>query len=382
MRFFNRVDNTEIIRKSSYTSTNVKKYGRQLEKINVLQGFAPVKVYNKIVQMTSEDTQNLSGINFPKEVVTQLVVTPVFYDTNYLSLDSTTDLSQTLGQTVWPQGTNTIFLGAFDNMVKFKIFTLSPDKKENVSFDMSAFIGNVALAFDTTDGNKLYIDYYNDINLANPAMGEVVFRVDSATAVKILASDDKDFYILNRTNPETVIYNGKWENITKKTTTQIATANMQLENLQTQISTAQSKLASIQQNISSAGTTINGGMQNNNVTETLTAAANTSPANASLNAEAQSQQIISQEEQANLSQQQAATQNAIEQAATSGKININIIDIPGVTANLGSNPQISIKPLVENPADPTVGYNSINNPAKKGNKSKPAVSNEKNFDQL
>lgn len=382
MRFFNRVDNTEIIRKSSYTSTNVKKYGRQLEKINVLQGFAPVKVYNKIVQMTSEDTQNLSGINFPKEVVTQLVVTPVFYDTNYLSLDSTTDLSQTLGQTVWPQGTNTIFLGAFDNMVKFKIFTLSPDKKENVSFDMSAFIGNVALAFDTTDGNKLYIDYYNDINLANPAMGEVVFRVDSATAVKILASDDKDFYILNRTNPETVIYTGKWENITKKTTAQIATANMQLENLQTQISTAQSKLASIQQNISSAGTTINGGMQNNNVTETLTAAANTSPANASLNAEAQSQQIISQEEQANLSQQQAATQNAIEQAATSGKININIIDIPGVTPNLGSNPQISIKPLVENPADPTVGYNSINNPAKKGNKAKPAISNEKNFDQL
>jgi hypothetical protein len=383
MRFFNRVDNTEIIRKSAYTSTNVKKYGRQLEKINVLQGFAPVKVYNKIVQMTSDDTEILSGVNVPKEVVTQLVVTPVFYDTNLISVDSATDLNQSLGQTVWPQGTNTIFLGAFDNMLKFKVFTLSPDKKENVSFDMSSFIGNVALAFDTTDGNKLYIDYYNDINLADPSMGEVVFRVDSATAVKILASDDKDYYIINRTNPETVIYTGKWENITKKTTTQLLSANMQLENLQSKISTAQSKLASIQESIASAGTMVNGGTQTNNVTETVSGNAAVSTANAVLTAEQQAQQIISQEEQANLSQQQAATQAAIEQAASSNSTrpNINLIDIPGVTPNLGANPQISIRPNVENPADPNVGYNSINNPTKSGNTRTPRVNNNKNFDQ-
>jgi hypothetical protein len=381
MRFFNRVDNTEIIRKSSFTSTNVKKYGKQLEKINVLQGFTPVKVYNKIVQMTSSDTESLSGLTIPKEVVTQMVVTPVFYDTNYITVDSSTDLNQSLGETVWPQGTNTVFLGAFDNMVKFKIFTLSPDKKENVSFDMSAFIGNVAMAFDTAAGDKLYVDQYNDINLANPAMGEVVFRIDSTTAVNILASSDRDYYIINRTNPETVIYSGKFEDIAKKTSTKITTANSQLETIQNQISAAQSKLASIQSSISAAGTTVTGGAQQNNTAMTMTATAGTSsPASNLLTAEQQAQQVISQQNQETLSKAEAAAQQAIQQAAVSN-VHINIVEIPGVTPNLGSNPQINIKPLVEFPAKPKEGYNSKNNPVKSGNTVKPKVSKDKNFDQ-
>jgi hypothetical protein len=237
------------------------------------------------------------------------------------------------------------------------------------------------MAFDTAAGDKLYVDQYNDINLANPAMGEVVFRIDSTTAVNILASNDRDYYIINRTNPETVIYSGKFEDVAKKTSTQIITANSQLETIQGKISAAQAKLSSIQSSISAAGTTIMGGTQQNNTAMTETAAAGTSsPASNLLTAEQQAQQIISQQNQETLSQAEAAAQQAIQQAATS-KIRINIVEIPGVTSNLGANPQINIKPLVKFPASPKEGYNSTNNPVKSGNTVKPKVSKDKNFDQ-
>ena len=360
MRFFNRVDNSEVIRKSSFTSTNAKKYGKQLEKINVMQGFSPVKVYNKVVQMGENSALVMSGDSKQKQIITQTVVTPVFYDTNFISVDSSNDIGQALGQTVWPQGTNTIFLGAFDNMIKFKIFTLSPDKKANVSFNMASFINNVALAFDTTNGNKLYINYYKDITVANPAMGEVLFKVDSTTAAKILSSNDNDFYIMNRTNPETVIYAGKWDNITNKSKVTVNAAATQLENVQTKIAAAQSQLASINQNVSSAIATASSGN-----TTTAVGTSSQSTANAALTEQGAMQQNITQVAQANLSQQQAATQYAINQAASSSSNtqNINIVDVPGVTQNLGANPQTNIAPLVENPAVPGTGYNSSNNPA-------------------
>lgn len=374
MRFFNRVDNTEVIRKSSYTSTNVKKYGRQLEKINVLQGFTPVRVYNKIVQMTSSDNESLSGLTIPKEIITQSVITPVFYDTNYITVDSTTDLNETLGETVWSQGTNTVFLGAFDNMVKFKIFRLSPDKKVTVSFDMSSFIGNVAMAFDTVSGSKLYVEQYNDINLANPAMGEVVFRIDSTTAVKVLASNDRDYYIINRTNPETVIYSGKFADIAKQTSVKISSADSQLEKLQNQISSARTKLATIQASANAKPTKVEGGIQKSAV------AATASPASNVLSAQQTAQQIITQKNQGLLSQAEAAQKAAIQKAGTN-KALINIVEVPGVTSNLGANPQISIKPLVKNPAEPKVGFNSTNNPVNSGNIVTPAIDKNKNIDQ-
>lgn len=385
LRFFNRVNNTEIIRKSSFTSTDVKKYGKQLDKINVLQGFTPVKVYNKIVQMSSADTANLSGITVPKQIVIQKVVTPVYYDTNYLSVDSSSNLTQTLGQDVWPQGTNTIYIGPFDNIIKFKIFTLSPDNKENVSLDMSSFIGNVSIAFNTVDNNRVYIPVYTDINLANPNMGEVAFRIDSATAVKILASTDKNYFIVNHTNPETVLYSGKFDSIANKSAGQTAGAKTIMASLDSQIAAQQAKLAELNSQIQTASTTtMVGGAVTTPSTSVPTPTATTVDANASTanvvlqasQAEAAQQTIV---EQSILTQAQAAQQTALQQASqeTGFPITLNIVEVPGVSPNLGSNPQATIKPLVKYPAEPTYGYNASNNPTKSGNtkKSKQAPAN-------
>lgn len=364
MRFFNRVNNTEIIRKSAFTSINPKKYGRQLDKINVLQGFTPIKVYNKIVQMNQADSVNLSGLTFPKQIVTQKIVTPVYYDANYISVDSSSSLTQALGETVWPQGTNTIYLGPFANIIKFKIFTLSADKKQSVSLDMSSFIGNVSIAFNTTDGARLYVPVYTDINLANPNMGEAAFRIDPDSATKILSSTDKNYFIINRTDPETVIYVGKFDNITNRQAGQSSGANSILSGLTSQITAQQSKLADLTAKIQAASeTVIVGG--------TTTVANTPSPASTVL-AEAQTsaaaQTVV---EQSVITQAQAAQQSAIQLASLDAdlrtKTQVNIVEVPGVSQNLGQNPQVSIQPLVQYPSDPIAGANVSNNPTTAGN---------------
>lgn len=363
MRFFNRVDNTEIVRKAAYTSTNVKKYGKQLEKINVLQGFTPVKVYNKIVQMSSSDNASIAGLTIPKEIITQNIVTPVFYDINMISISSAADLSATLGEAVYPQGTNTIYIGPFDNMIKFKIFTMSADKSQNVSFDLSSFIGNVALTFNTTDGIQVSIPAYIDINLANPNMGEVVFKIDSSSAVKILASSDKDYFIVNQTNPETVIYSGKFDSLKNKAEGKSNDIKSLLDSLNSQIKDKQQALAQAMSNMTAASNQMNGG--------TVTSEKPTSSAaNAVLNLQQTAQQEITQMEQSTMTTAQAATQTAIQQAANGGPLP-NIVEIPGFISNVlsvfGDNPQVSLKPNVEKPSEPEKGFNSSNNPTTKGN---------------
>jgi hypothetical protein len=369
MRFFNRVDNTEIVRKASYTSTNVKKYGKQLEKINVLQGFTPVKVYNKIVQMSSSDNASMAGLTIPKEIITQNVVTPVFYDINMISISSAADLSATLGEVVYPQGTNTIYIGPFDNMIKFKIFTLSADKSQNVSFDLSSFVRNVALTFNTTDGIKVSIQAYIDINLANPNMGEVVFKIDSASAVKILASTDKDYFIVNQTNPETVIYSGKFDSLKNKADGKTKDIKSVIDSLNSQIKDKQQALAQATANMTAASNQMNGG-NTTNVTTATGGKPPSSVANAVLDAQQTAQQEITQVEQATMTSAQAATQTAIQQAANGGP-KPNVVEIPGFISNVlsmfGDNPQVSIKPNVEKPSEPEKGFNSSNNPTTTGN---------------
>jgi len=362
MRFFNRVDNSEIIRKSSYTSTDVKKYGRQLDKINVLQGFAPVKVYNKIVQMQQSDTEKLSGLTIPKQVITQKIVTPVFYEFNNVSVDSTTELSAVLGETVYPQGTNTIYLSKFDNLVKFKIFTLSADKKQNVSLDMTSFIGNVVLSFNTIDNNRLSVPAYIDINLADPSMGEVSFRIDSSTSIKILSSPQKEYFIVNQTNPETVIYSGKFDSIENRISGQEKNALNLVQSLESQIASQQKRLDDINAKLAAANTA----RPNTTAVVSPTPANTSSAATSALEGENQKAAIISQQNQELLNSAYSAQQEAIRIAAETGT-RPNLIEIPGTGAGSSFSLINNITPAVQNPAKPKTGFNPANNPTTQGN---------------
>lgn len=354
MRFFNRADNSEILRKSSFTSMDVKKYGRQLEKINVLQGFSPVKVYNKIVQMQPSDTEMLLGLSVPKKVITQKIITPVFYESNSVSVDSTTKLNATLGETVYSQGLNVIYLSKFDNLIKFKIFTLSGDKQQNVSLDMSTFIGNVVLSFNASGNNQLDVPSYFDINLADPAIGEVAFRIDTDTATKILASADKNYFIINQTNPETVIYSGTFDAVENRVKVGELNKRDMLTSLDQQITQKSKQVVELDESIA------------NLRSQVIVPATSTSTATAQLTASQQSTTAPAAQAQTNGTFFQNALAAALQAAAASGVLP-NIVELPGATNSGGYSVQANIRPLVQRPARPNSGSNPANNPTTQGN---------------
>jgi hypothetical protein len=66
---------------------------------------------------------------------------------------------------------------------------------------------------------------------------------------------------------------------------------------------------------------------------------------------------------------QASVQAALQQAAD-GAPKPNIVEIPGFVSSVlsmfGDNPQVSVSPIVQKPAEPEKGFNSSDNPTTKG----------------
>lgn len=366
MRLMNKVDNIEIIRKATATSSEPKKYGFSLERINVLEGFTPVKVYNKIEKVQSSalansvlDYQGAYGFGTPK-IVTQNIYVNNYIDVNYISVDSTTNVSDVLGQTVYPQGLNYIFLTKYVNFVKFKIFTKSADKKQNVSLDLSSNGMNITLSFIFDDDSKIYLTPVQDLAGANPGAGEVLFRIDDITSAKLLKGVNRGYYILNKNSQgdEVLIYSGKFESQDKRTAV-MATINQTLIN---DLSTQITKLQTAQDSI------LSGSIKSLGITGATGASsvgsATTSPSNTLMaNSQAQASAAI---EQANtfVTSSSKGISNAIKSAAADSSVanptvNLNIPDVPGVTPMLGAPITLALQPKVIKPSDPTSGTGTL-----------------------
>lgn len=356
MRLLNKVDNTEIVRKSTVTSNSPKKYGYSLEKINVLEGFRPVKVYNKIEKIESTVLQNsitaqdgAFGFGTPK-VITQNLYVNNYYDVNNISVDSTTNVGDIIGNVVYPQGMNYIFINKFDNYVKFKVFTKSAGTNQNITFDFASTGMNVKLAFIFDDDSKIYLDPTQDINAANPGAGELLFRIDDSLSTKLLKGSNRDYYIVNKNDKgdEVLIYGGKFESQDKKSEI-MATIN---QNMITELNNQITKLKKAQEAltkpvVTTVGTAIA------SVTEVpLTPA--TSPA-----AQTQEEQIkVIEQASAYVESTTKGIDNAIKEAAfestkESPLINkLNIPDVPGITPGLGAPISLAITPKVTQPSKP------------------------------
>lgn len=360
MRLLNKVDNNEIIRKSTFTSSYPKKYGYSLEKINVLEGFRPVKVYNKIEKIDSSALQNsildnkgVFGFGSPK-IMSQNIYVNNYYDVNNISVDSTTNVGDIIGQTVYAQGLNYIFINKFDNYVKFKIFTKSADKKQNTTLNFASTGMNAKLAFILDDDTKVYLDPVQDMNGADPGAGELLFKIDDILSTKLLNEKIRDYYIINKNDKgdEVLIYSGKYESQDKKLETMAIVNKTIIDDLGKQIAklkTAQDQLLK-RKDIGSRTTTAS----------SPSVATSNSPATAvsEQNQLDQSKKI----EEANIfvSNESKGTENAIQQAAASSSIenpqaSLNIPEIPGVTPSLGAPISSATKPKVLNPGRPGVG---------------------------
>lgn len=124
-RIFNRKDQSQIIRRATYSSTDARMWGRNLDKIEIIGD--NLKIYNKIVQSNPiklnpvKEITKVQNIYFPQFIQNNNLVVSgqkVWLDKDNL-LQATPDEFST---TLWPQGELKIFLSPFDNMFKFKIY--------------------------------------------------------------------------------------------------------------------------------------------------------------------------------------------------------------------------------------------------------------------
>lgn len=349
MRLLNKANNQEIIRKATWSSTNPKKYGEQLEKINVLEGFRPIKVYNKVVQMSEGGLTNSVQYLGSPTIMTQNVYINSYYDVNYISVDSTTDLSNTLGQTVYPQGTNYIFINRFDNYVKFKIFTKSADKKQDVALDLASTGMNIKLAFIYDDQSKIYLDPEQDMQAADPGAGEVLFRIDDSISTKLLYQTSMMYYIVNKNEKgdEVLIYSGKYAD--QKDRMQI----MEAMNNSTMVTTVASS-PSAPTTADTAAVTPTATTTDATTGEVTTVTA-TSVSNGALESSQASQ--ISEAQSATSTVQAASagvTQTLIDAANSNSASSVNIPDIPGVTPLISGNIVAALTPNVIKPSSPSL----------------------------
>jgi hypothetical protein len=375
MRLLNKVSNQEIIRKSTYTSSEPKKYGYSLQKVNVLEGFRPVRVYNKVVKVESGalassiiSSEGAYGFGTPK-IVTQNVYVNNYIDVNYISVDSTTNVGDVIGQTVYPQGLNYIFINKFDNYVKFKIFTKSPDKKQNVTIDFASNGMNVKLAFIFDDDTKIYLDPTQDIQAANPGAGELLFRIDDSLSTKLIKGTNREYYIINKNEKgdEVLIYSGKFESQDKKIDILAKINETIISDLQSQLT----KLQKAQENLtrtaaSSTPTTVTAAPVATTVTtptvtpaETPAAVAVESPSTALIAESEQQQAAIVDQATTFVTTASAGISDAIKKASIDFNnddirlVKLNVPDIPGVTPILGAPITLASIPKVIKPSKPT-----------------------------
>lgn len=374
MRLMNKVDNTEIIRKSTVVSSEPKKYGYSLEKINVLEGFRPVKVYNKIEKIVSSalsnsivEQQGAFGFGTPK-IITQQNYVNNYYDVNLISVDSTTNVGDIIGQTVYSQGMNYIFINKFDNYVKFKIFTKSANKNQNVTIDFASTGMSAKLSFIFDDDTKIYLDPVSDLIAANPGAGELLFRIDDSISTKLLNSVTRDYYIINQNEKgdEVLIYHGKFESQDKKTEI-MAKIN---QNMIDELNKTIAKLKKAQEAVNAPIVTTIASTAAAVSAINLTAAP--SPSTELLTKNQETDAKIIENATVFVTSATKGVSNAIRQAATETtkenpvNVTLQIPEVPGVTPGLGAPITLRNTPIVVSPSKPNKRILSLLQRIKKG----------------
>lgn len=219
MRLYNKADSSQIIRTSSYTDYNPKMWGKQIQKIKLLNEPEPHRIYNKVV--SGPVMQQNAFLNTAHEVVPFTTKTvPAFFDRTTITVAQDSVYLDTNGhlksektsstETIYGQGDANIIITPFDNFYKFTI--MRTDAKHS-SIPTPIDLGTNAhyyLVFINDNGKKVKFTNEKDVLIGNPHRGDLVFKVPGPEAENILKFSNKEFWIISRFDDgsETSIYQG------------------------------------------------------------------------------------------------------------------------------------------------------------------------------
>lgn len=256
IRLYNKKTETQVVRKSSLTYPNAKKYGRKMVHLNIDSSFQPMRVVNKIINNDSS-VESASFYNYKKYVDSVLssqgqnVVNYIPFDNKSICINNSTLFVDSINSNIFSdgktftnnvtfkeiansnlifgQGDAVIYLTEFDNFIKFRIF--KHDGTDIVPQLQTSLVGSTTtvfyLVFFNSNGSKIRIEQYSDKSSVNTNLnaGEILFKIKASDSVDILKSADKRFYITFenkipsqvqgttvaniKSDFEVVLYNGK-----------------------------------------------------------------------------------------------------------------------------------------------------------------------------
>ena len=200
MSLINSVDQSRVVRISTYASNNPAQWGTTITPIT-LQNLPQVqKIYNRVYSASSINVGS-NNTAAPKEIIRY---TNVFIQQNYVTATAS-NLTFTNGNLTQNNGTSnvtalgvgklTVSLSPFDNYYKFKFIKEGPNGIP-VEIDLSNS-GLYKIAFLDNSGNKNYVPSLLDNNIAKPALGELAFKIDETQSTKVLNFTDRRFFITN-----------------------------------------------------------------------------------------------------------------------------------------------------------------------------------------
>lgn len=208
MTLVNNANQQRVVRVSSYTSTDPHSYGTTIQPITLSNAPQVQKIYNKIlsapaIQLSSDVFNSQLGA---REVIR---INNVFVDNTNVNLGITNLAINNNSITPDPSGSSTsariiyygkgkseIDISPFDNYFKFTVILGSTGTTPKaMNFDTG---GTYYIQFIDNNGKKLSIPNISNSNIANPAKGELAFKIDETFSTKILQFTDRTFYITNR----------------------------------------------------------------------------------------------------------------------------------------------------------------------------------------
>ena len=204
MKFFNAATSEQIIRTSTITSYDAKKYGLGLTKINIESNIKPVNVYNKIVNL--KRISNNPSSSKPMGITTKYVNT--YVDRYSLALNSNSNaISNEDAVIFYGQGELTIYISKFDNIVKFKMVKISQDNYAPVNLTNTNLFVNFIL------DNEETLSF--PIEITDADKGECLVEIPRASSQRLLKTKkDTNFYIVSQNGNEsleTLMYTGKFK---------------------------------------------------------------------------------------------------------------------------------------------------------------------------
>jgi len=219
MRLVNRSNQNQIIRRSTFGSFDVNKYGKENNVISLTTGAYSQKVYNKITQAPSVISGGLSSSStspIEKRI-------PVFYKDNNISVTKETlvvdkdgnivsETSLPAATQIYGQGKAKIVVDPFDNFYKFTIYNYKEGTAPEI-LDLGTSLSYYIVFLDSSGQSVKVENIKNKNTVSNPSAGQIAFKVVDTNSKKVLGFTSRDFYIISRSPDgiETKMYSGSWE---------------------------------------------------------------------------------------------------------------------------------------------------------------------------